>query len=35
MDKCEFHVSETNYLGLIISTKGIKIDFAKIEAIQN
>ena len=33
VDKCEFHVTETKYLGLIISTKGIKIDSAKVEAI--
>ena len=35
MDKCEFHVTETKYLGLIISTDGIKMDPAKVEAIQN
>ena len=35
VDKCEFHVTETKYLGLIISTEGIKIDLAKVEAIQN
>ena len=35
MDKCEFHVTETKYLGLIISTEGIKMDPAKVEAIQN
>ena len=33
VDKCEFHVTETKYLGLIISTDRIKIDLAKIEAI--
>ena len=35
VDKCEFYVTETKYLGLIISTKGIKMDPAKVEAIQN
>ena len=34
MDKCKFHVTKTKYLGLIVSTKGIKIDSAKIEAIK-
>ena len=33
VDKCKFHVIETKYLGLIISTKGIKIDLAKIATI--
>ena len=33
VDKCEFHVTETKYLGLIISTKGIKMDPAKVETI--
>ena len=31
--KCKFHVTETKYLGLIISTNSIKMDPAKIEAI--
>lgn len=35
VNKCKFHVTETKYLDLIISTNGIKIDFAKIEAIKN
>ena len=35
VDKCEFHVAETKYLGLIISTESIKMDSAKVEAIQN
>ena len=35
MDKCEFHVTETKYLGLIISTDGIKMNLAKVEAIRN
>lgn len=35
VDKCEFHITKTKYLGLIISKDGIKIDFAKIKAIKN
>ena len=35
MDKCEFHVTETKYLGLIISTEGIKIDPSKVDAIKS
>ena len=34
IDKCEFHVIETKYLGLMISTDGIKIDPAKINVIK-
>lgn len=34
VDKCEFHVTETKYLGLIISTEGIRMDPTKIEAIK-
>ena len=34
VDKCKFYVTKTKYLGLIISTKRIKIDPAKIEAIR-
>jgi hypothetical protein len=33
--KCEFHVSEVTYLGLIISTEGIRIDPYKVEAVLN
>ena len=33
VNKCEFYVTETKYLRLIISTKKIKIDSTKIEAI--
>ena len=35
VNKCEFHVTKTKYLDLIISPKGIKIDPAKIEPIWN
>ncbi len=31
--KCEFHVNRVPYLGLIITTEGIKMDPAKIETI--
>ena len=34
VDKCEFHMTETKYLGLIISTEGIRMDPVKIEAIR-
>ena len=34
VDKCKFHVTKTKYLGLIISTEGIKIDPAKVDAIK-
>ena len=35
IDKCEFFVEEVKYLGLIITTSGIKMDPAKVEAIKN
>ena len=35
MDKCKFHVTKTKYLGLIISTDGIKINPAKVAVICN
>jgi hypothetical protein len=34
-EKCEFHHQEVKYLGLIISTKGIKMDLEKITTIQD
>ena len=34
VDKCKFYMTETKYLGLIISTERIKMDPAKIEAIR-
>ena len=34
MDKCEFHVTETKYLGLIISVDNIKMDPAKVDTIK-
>jgi hypothetical protein len=33
LEKCEFHWMEVKYLGLIISTEGIKRDPERIEAI--
>ena len=35
VDKCKFHVTETKYLGLIVSMERIKIDLAKVAAICN
>ncbi|KAI1003201.1 hypothetical protein K3495_g5003 [Podosphaera aphanis] len=33
--KCEFHVTEVKFLGIIITTEGIKMDPSKLEAIEN
>ena len=33
--KCEFHVTQVPYLGLIITTEGIKMDPSKIDTIVN
>ena len=33
IDKCEFHKKEVKYLGLIISTEGIKMDPEKVSTI--
>ena len=33
LKKCEFHVTETKYLGMIVSTKGIRVDPDKIAAV--
>jgi hypothetical protein len=35
INKCEFNVQETKYLGLIISSKGIKMDPKKVAAIRD
>jgi hypothetical protein len=35
IDKCEFHTTETKYLGLIITTKGVQMDPKKIETVKN
>jgi hypothetical protein len=34
-EQCEFHCQEVKYLGLIISTEGIKMDPEKITTIQD
>jgi hypothetical protein len=34
IEKCEFHVQEVIYLGLIISTDGIRMDPRKIKAVR-
>ena len=34
IDKCEFHVTEVNYLGLIITSNGIRMDPHKVSAVQ-
>lgn len=33
--KCQFHVQETTYLGLIISPKGISMDPKKVSSVQS
>ena len=33
INKCEFHITETKFLDLIITTKGIKMDPTKVQAI--
>ena len=33
IDKCDFHVQETTFLGVIVSTKGIKMDPRKVQTI--
>ena len=35
INKCEFHVKKISYLGLIISTKSIRMDPKKVEVVQN
>lgn len=35
MKKCEFETQEVKYLGLIVTTEGVKMDPAKIETIQS
>jgi hypothetical protein len=34
VDKCEFDVTETKFLGLIVTTSGVRMDPEKIRAIQ-
>lgn len=33
VDKCKFYITKTKYLNLMISTKSIKIDLAKVKTI--
>ena len=33
--KCEFHVQSVKFLGMIVTTSGIKMDPSKLEVIQN
>lgn len=35
INKCEFGVKSTKYLGFIVSTDGIRVDPEKVEAVQN
>lgn len=35
LEKCQFHVSEVEFLGYVISPKGISMDPAKVQAIVN
>jgi RNase H-like domain found in reverse transcriptase/Reverse transcriptase (RNA-dependent DNA polymerase)/Integrase zinc binding domain len=34
-DKCEFHVRETKFLGMILTQEGVRMDPAKIETVVN
>ena len=34
INKCKLYVTEIKYLGLIVGTKGIKIDLSKVDAIK-
>ena len=33
--KCDFHVKEVTYLGLIVTTKGVKMDPKKVDTVVN
>jgi hypothetical protein len=35
IEKCEFHVTETKFLGLIVGRDGIKMDPEKVRAIND
>lgn len=35
VDKCDFHVKETKFLGVIVGTEGLRMDPSKIESITN
>jgi hypothetical protein len=34
LGKCEFYIKETEFLGFIVSTEGVKINPKKIAAVQ-
>ena len=34
IDKCKFHITEVNYLGLVITNNGICMDLHKVSAVQ-
>jgi len=34
-DKCEFHVQETKFLGMIVTQQGVKMDPAKVDTVVN
>ena len=33
-EKCQFHTTEVDFLGYLVSTEGIKVDPEKVKAIQ-
>jgi hypothetical protein len=33
LEKCEFHVEETNYLGMLVSSRGVRTDPKKVKTI--
>jgi hypothetical protein len=33
--KCEFHITKTKFLGLIVSIDGLEMDPEKIEAVRD
>ena len=35
IEKCEFHVQETKFLGLIVSTEGLRMDPEKVNVVVN
>ena len=35
IDKCEFEVQETSFLGLLVSTNGLRMDPRKVDVIRN
>ena len=35
IEKCEFHVQETKFLGLIVSTEGLRMDPKKVDVVDN